>query len=135
MAVIFIDLDGFKEINDGCGHDVGDLLLQEIAQRIRSQVRRATDTVARLGGDEFLILIEDLKERFHCHELAAEIIAVISAPFVLRDHVVTVGASMGIACFPEDSDDAAELMKRADLAMYTAKAQGKTATAIFIRRC
>lgn len=125
VAVIFIDLDGFKDVNDGCGHDIGDLLLQEIARRIRSRVRRATDTVARLGGDEFMILMEDLKERPLCHDLAAEIIAEISAPLVLRDHVVTVGASVGVACFPEDSNDASELMKCADTAMYAAKADGK----------
>ena len=125
LAVIFIDLDGFKEVNDRLGHDVGDLLLKEIAQRIRGRVRRATDTVARLGGDEFLILMEDLKEPALCHELAAEIIADISSPLVLRDQVVTVGASMGVACYPEDSTDAAELMKCADIAMYAAKAEGK----------
>lgn len=125
LAVIFIDLDGFKEINDACGHDVGDLLLREIAQRIRNRVRRATDTVARLGGDEFLILMEDLKGPNHCEELAAELIAAISRPMTLRNHVVSVGASIGLARYPEDSTDAIELMKRADIAMYAAKSDGK----------
>lgn len=125
LALIFIDLDGFKEINDRCGHDIGDLLLREIAQRIRHCLRRATDTVARFGGDEFLILMEDLGETGLPHELAAEIIAAIALPVKLSDHVVTVGASMGVACFPEDSPDAAGLMKCADLAMYAAKAAGK----------
>lgn len=125
LALIFIDLDGFKEINDRCGHDIGDLLLREIAQRIRHRVRRATDTVARFGGDEFLILMEDLNETGLPHELAAEIITAIALPVALRDHVVTVGASMGVARFPEDSRDAAELMKCADLAMYAAKAAGR----------
>ena len=125
LAVIFIDLDGFKEINDTLGHDVGDQLLREIAQRIRARVRRATDTVARLGGDEFLILMEDLKALDHCHELAAEIIADIARPLELRGHIVSVGASMGVACFPEHSEEAADLLKRADIAMYAAKADGK----------
>lgn len=125
LALIFIDLDGFKEINDRCGHDIGDLLLREIAHRIRHSVRRATDTVARLGGDEFLILMEDPGESRIPHELAAEIITAIALPVELRDHVVTVGASMGVACYPEDSSDAAGLMKCADLAMYAAKAAGK----------
>jgi diguanylate cyclase (GGDEF)-like protein/PAS domain S-box-containing protein len=125
LAVIFIDLDGFKEVNDSLGHDMGDLLLREIAQRIRSQVRRATDTVARLGGDEFLVLMEDLKGPNHCEDLAAEIIDAISLPLELRDKVVSVGASLGLARFPEDSVDAAELLKYADIAMYAAKAAGK----------
>lgn len=125
LAVIFIDLDGFKEVNDRCGHDIGDLLLREIAQRIRNRVRRATDTVARLGGDEFLVLMEDLKGPNHCEELASELIADISRPLTLREHVVSVGASVGLARYPEDSTDAIELMKCADIAMYAAKANGK----------
>jgi diguanylate cyclase (GGDEF)-like protein/PAS domain S-box-containing protein len=125
LVVIFIDLDGFKEVNDACGHDVGDLLLREIAQRIRNRVRRATDTVARLGGDEFLVLMEDLKGPNHCEELAAELIADISRPMKLRDHVVSVGASVGLARYPEDSTDTIELMKHADIAMYAAKSDGK----------
>jgi len=125
LAVIFIDLDGFKEVNDTCGHDIGDLLLREISQRIRNRVRRATDTVARLGGDEFLVLMEDLKGPNHCEELAAELIADISRPLTLREHVVSVGASVGLARYPEDSTDAIELMKCADIAMYAAKADGK----------
>jgi diguanylate cyclase (GGDEF)-like protein/PAS domain S-box-containing protein len=125
LAVLFIDLDGFKEVNDTCGHDIGDLLLREIAQRIRNRVRRATDTVARLGGDEFLVLMEDLKGPNHCEELASELIADISRPLKLREHVVSVGASVGLARYPEDSIDALVLMKRADIAMYAAKADGK----------
>ncbi len=125
LAVIFIDLDGFKEINDTLGHDLGDQLLRDIAQRIRARVRRVTDTVARFGGDEFLILMEDLKALDHCHELATDIIADISRPLDLRGHVVSVGASMGVACFPEHSKEAADLLRRADIAMYAAKADGK----------
>jgi diguanylate cyclase (GGDEF)-like protein/PAS domain S-box-containing protein len=125
LAVIFIDLDGFKEINDRLGHDIGDLLLREIAQRIRSRVRRATDTVARFGGDEFLVLMEDLKGPNHCEDLAAELIADISLPLELRARDVSVSASVGLVRYPEDSLDPGELVKYADIAMYAAKAAGK----------
>jgi diguanylate cyclase (GGDEF)-like protein/PAS domain S-box-containing protein len=125
LSVTFIDLDGFKEINDSLGHDVGDLLLQEVAQRIRARMRRGVDTVARLGGDEFVVLMEDLKEVEHCACLAGEIIEDLSVPFHLRGHPVRVGASVGMAFFPEDGNEALELMKHADTAMYAAKASGK----------
>jgi diguanylate cyclase (GGDEF)-like protein/PAS domain S-box-containing protein len=131
LAVIFIDLDGFKEINDSLGHDIGDLLLQEIAQRIRDRLRRGTDTVARLGGDEFVVLMEDLGDPNHCVVLATEIIADVATPLALRGHTVRVGASLGIAFFPEDGDDTLELMKRADIAMYAAKAAGKSTYRLF----
>lgn len=131
LAIIFIDLDGFKEINDSLGHDVGDLLLREIAQRIRDRLRRGTDTVARLGGDEFVVLMEDPGDPDNCIALAAEIIADVATPFELRGHLIRVGASLGIAFFPEDGDDTLELMKRADLAMYTAKAAGKSTYRLF----
>lgn len=132
LAVIFIDLDGFKEINDNLGHDIGDLLLQEIAQRIRDRLRRGTDTVARLGGDEFVVLMEDLSDPGHCITLAAEIIEDVATPVALRGHAVRVGASLGIAFFPEDGDDTLELMKRADIAMYAAKAAGKSTYRLFV---
>jgi diguanylate cyclase (GGDEF)-like protein len=125
LSVTFIDLDGFKEINDSLGHDVGDLLLQEVAQRIRARLRRGADTVARLGGDEFVVLMEDLKDVEHCACLAGEIIEDLAAPFRLRGHPVRVGASIGMAFFPEDGGEALELMKHADTAMYAAKASGK----------
>jgi diguanylate cyclase (GGDEF)-like protein/PAS domain S-box-containing protein len=125
LSVTFIDLDGFKNINDTLGHDVGDLLLQEVAKRVQVRLRRGVDTVARLGGDEFVVLMEDLQEAEHCACLASEIIADISQPLTLRGHTVQVGASMGMAFFPEDGDSVQELMKCADAAMYAAKAAGK----------
>ncbi len=131
LSVTFVDLDGFKEINDSLGHDVGDLLLQEVAQRIRARLRRGADTVARLGGDEFVVLMEDLKDVEHCACLAAEIIEDLGAPFELRGHAVRVGASIGLAFFPEDGGEALELMKHADTAMYAAKASGKGAYRFF----
>jgi diguanylate cyclase (GGDEF)-like protein/PAS domain S-box-containing protein len=125
LAVTFIDLDGFKSVNDSLGHNVGDELLKEVATRIRARLRRDVDTVARLGGDEFVILMEELRETGHCASLADEIIADIGKPVEVCGHVMRVGASMGMAFFPEDGDDALELMQRADTAMYAAKAAGK----------
>jgi diguanylate cyclase (GGDEF)-like protein/PAS domain S-box-containing protein len=131
LAVMFIDLDGFKEINDGHGHDIGDLLLREIGERIRNRVRRATDTVARLGGDEFLILMEDINDQSYCHDLAKDIVDNLSLPICIRERFVSVGASLGVACFPEDSTDATELMRLADIAMYAAKSDGKNRFCMF----
>jgi diguanylate cyclase (GGDEF)-like protein/PAS domain S-box-containing protein len=132
LGVIFIDLDGFKEINDNLGHDIGDLLLQQIAQRIRNRLRRGTDTVARLGGDEFVVLMDDLGDPGHCVALATEIIADIAAPLALRGQEVRVGASLGMAFFPEDGNATHELIRRADLAMYAAKAAGKNRYCLFL---
>lgn len=134
LSVTFIDLDGFKDINDALGHDTGDLLLKEVARRISTRMRRGTDTVARLGGDEFVVLMEDLKEAEHCASLAAAMISDIAIPVALGSQTVRVGASMGIAFYPEDGDNAQELMKRADTAMYAAKAAGKGTYRFFSNR-
>lgn len=125
LSVTFIDLDGFKGINDSFGHDVGDLLLQEVANRLKHRMRRDVDTVARLGGDEFVVLMEDLKDPENCACLAGEIITDVQQPMDLRGNTLRVGASMGMAFFPEDGSEALELMQRADTAMYAAKAAGK----------
>ena len=130
LAVIFIDLDRFKAINDGLGHDVGDLLLQEVARRIKSRMRTA-DTVARLGGDEFVVLMEDLQEAGDCASLAQELMAEIARPMELSGHAVEIRASMGMAFYPEDGTNPMELMKRADLAMYSAKAAGRNTYRFF----
>jgi len=130
LSVTFIDLDRFKSINDSLGHDVGDLLLQEVAQRISARLR-AMDTVARLGGDEFVILMEDLQAVDDCACLAQDLIAEIARPIMLREHRIEIGASMGMAFFPEDGDDPLELMKRADMAMYAAKAAGRNTYRFF----
>lgn len=130
LSVTFIDLDRFKSINDGLGHDIGDLLLQEVARRIQSRLR-AVDTVARLGGDEFVLVMEDLKEAGDCACLAQDLLDEILLPMQLREHRVEIGASMGIAFFPEDGSDALALMKCADLAMYTAKSAGRNTYRFF----
>ena len=130
LSVTFIDLDRFKAINDGLGHDVGDLLLQEVARRIKSRMRTA-DTVARLGGDEFVVLMEDLREVGDCADLAQELIAEIARPMELSGHAVEISASMGMAFYPEDGSNPLELMKRADLAMYAAKSAGRNTYRFF----
>jgi diguanylate cyclase (GGDEF)-like protein/PAS domain S-box-containing protein len=130
LAVTFIDLDRFKGVNDALGHDVGDLLLQEVARRIKGRLR-AMDTVARLGGDEFVVLMEDLREAGDCACLAQELIGEVARPMLLDGHHVEIGASMGMAFFPEDGSDTLELMKCADLAMYAAKAAGRNTYRFF----
>lgn len=125
FSVNFLDLDGFKGINDTLGHDAGDQLLKVIAKRIHSHMRRATDTVARLGGDEFVVLMEDPCEAKQCVFLAKEIIAAVSQPLELCGRTVSVGVSMGMAFYPKDGVDPRELMKHADIAMYAAKQAGK----------
>jgi diguanylate cyclase (GGDEF)-like protein/PAS domain S-box-containing protein len=124
LALMFIDLDRFKGINDTLGHDVGDDLLREVAGRIKARLR-GMDTVARMGGDEFVVLIEDFDEPEHVASLAGEVIADVVRPLEIHGHEIRIGASIGIACFPEDGGDALTLMKHADTAMYAAKSEGR----------
>ncbi len=131
LSVTFIDLDGFKAVNDSLGHDIGDLLLQEIARRIPRFMRRGTDTVARLGGDEFVVLMEDLDNAECCAGLADEMLVDLARPMTLNGHSVRVGASMGMAFYPQDGSSALELMQHADTAMYAAKAAGKNTFRFF----
>jgi len=120
FAVLFIDLDGFKRINDSRGHDVGDLVLRGVADRL-SQSVRAADTVARIGGDEFVILVEALRAGHDATALAQKIQAALGKPFSLPGGDATVTVSVGIGLYPEDGRDAEELLKAADVAMYRAK--------------
>ncbi len=130
LSVAFVDFDQFKIVNDSHGHDIGDLLLQEAATRIKSCLRVA-DTVARMGGDEFVILMEDMRPDKSCADLAEAIIAEISRPMEIRGHTVQIGASIGISFFPQDGTHPVELMKRADLAMYAAKSAGRNTFRFF----
>jgi diguanylate cyclase (GGDEF)-like protein len=123
-AVLFIDLDRFKIINDSLGHAAGDALLVEIAQRLRSGVRES-DVVARLGGDEFVILLNEITESQHVAAIAGNLLSAIGKPMELSGHECGVTASIGIAMFPEDGTDEQTLMKNADIAMYLAKQEGK----------
>ncbi|HET7865323.1 MAG TPA: EAL domain-containing protein [Burkholderiaceae bacterium] len=124
FAVMFIDLDRFKLINDSLGHDAGDQLLQEMAGRLKGCLR-ASDVVARLGGDEFVILVQELNEAAQVVAVARKILAAAMKPFTLRGQECRVTASIGISTYPSDAQDEPTLMKNADIAMYFAKEEGK----------
>jgi diguanylate cyclase (GGDEF)-like protein/PAS domain S-box-containing protein len=132
VAVIFLDLDQFKQVNDSLGHDVGDQLLQQIAQRLQ-QTLRSTDTVARLGGDEFVIIVPDLTTPTTIEPIAHKILAVVSQPLLLKNEEIIVSASLGIAFYPKDSDEPARLIQQSDTAMYASKRQGSNAFSFFSR--
>jgi diguanylate cyclase len=124
MALMFIDLDGFKEVNDTLGHDVGDLLLCEVAARLQ-QCIRASDTIGRFGGDEFAIVVEEASSPRDLVMVGQRIVAALAAPFDLNGHRVRTSASIGIALYPPDGTDATTLLKNADVAMYKAKRSGR----------
>ena len=119
FAILLMDLDRFKEVNDTLGHNAGDLLLIEVGRRLKETVR-SEDIVARLGGDEYVILMENLSEQ-DVERVAEKIRKVLEQPFKLSGDMVDVSASLGIACFPEHGKDAVTLTRRADMAMYAAK--------------
>lgn len=124
LAVLFLDLDRFKHINDTLGHDAGDQLLQEVASRLKKCLRDS-DTVARLGGDEFIVLLPELDAKTYAATVAQKILAGIARPFVLLGQEIRVTASVGISIGPQDGEDEQTLIKNADSAMYQAKAEGK----------
>lgn len=134
-ALLFIDLDHFKTLNDTLGHDKGDLLLQLVAQRLVAGVRES-DTVARLGGDEFVIMQEGLSDNIHeaaaqAKTLGEKILTIFSQPFSMEDYEHFTTASIGVALFQDHLDKVGDLLKRADLAMYQAKAGGRNAMRFF----
>jgi diguanylate cyclase (GGDEF)-like protein len=120
LGMLLLDLDRFKEVNDTLGHAAGDVLLQTIAERIRSVVRDV-DTVARLGGDEFAVLLPDVTSAEAAVAVSRRVISAIRRPVDVNGDVVDVGVSIGISVYPDDSTDYAELLKHADIAMYAAK--------------
>ena len=124
LAILFIDLDYFKEVNDTHGHEVGDILLVEVAKRINETIR-ATDTVARMGGDEFIALLSAVEDENDINKVSKLIISKLSMPFDLNGITVTISASIGISIYPKDSLLEKELLSYADKAMYNAKKDGK----------
>jgi diguanylate cyclase (GGDEF)-like protein/PAS domain S-box-containing protein len=124
VAVLFLDLDHFKRINDTLGHDVGDLLLKAVAQRLGSCIREG-DTVARMGGDEFTVILTDVAQSEDVPKVAQKIIDAISQHFILAGHELFMTTSIGISLFPNDGENAQTLLKNADAAMYRAKEQGR----------
>lgn len=124
VAVYFIDLDRFKDVNDAYGHEAGDKVLVETARRLTGCVRRS-DTVARLGGDEFVALTPGIGSSAQAGLLAGKMVTALHEPFVAMGHTCQLGASVGVALFPEDGLRAGELLRRADAAMYVAKNAGR----------
>lgn len=130
LAVLFLDLDGFKAVNDAFGHKQGDRLLQTISQRIESTVRQS-DTVARFGGDEFAILLESISAQTEVIPIAQKLISAVAAPFVVQNAEAFITCSIGISLFPEDGDDADTLLQNADRAMYLGKAEERNSYRFF----
>lgn len=130
LALLYVDLDGFKLVNDSLGHTTGDILLSQVAERLRSRIRRS-DTLARLGGDEFAAVISGLETREQAGLVAVNLLAVLSAPFSIDGHEITISASIGISLFPDDSSETTDLLRQADSAMYAAKRAGKNRMTYF----
>ncbi len=132
VALLFIDLDRFKVVNDTLGHIVGDRLLRKAAERLQASVREV-DTVARLGGDEFTIILQDIARTEDAAIVANKVIDSLGKPFLLDGHEAFIGASIGITVFPSDGDNAATLLRNADVAMYRAKDAGRNEYRFFTK--
>lgn len=130
LALLYLDVDNFKTINDSLGHSVGDLLLMSFAHRLKNLLREQ-DTVARLGGDEFVIMVEDAEGESSAVAVGERILDSLNAPFTVKGHELYVTTSVGITIFPEDGDTPDALIKNADLAMYRAKETGKNNCQLF----
>ena len=130
FALLFLDLDEFKEVNDTLGHGVGDALLRRVANRLRNRVR-SRDVVARLGGDEFTIIISDIKNMNDLKSIARNICSAVSTEFMIQGHSINVSTSIGITCFPHDADTDEEILINADQAMYASKNSGRNRYTFF----
>ncbi|MBU2894259.1 EAL domain-containing protein [Colwellia sp. D2M02] len=130
VALFFIDLDYFKDINDNYGHRVGDQLLQSIAKRLTDSIKEG-DTVARLGGDEFTLLLTEIKEVSHISKICQRVIDQVRQPYHIDGHTLQVTTSIGIAVYPDDGTNETELLKNADIAMYRAKDIGRNSFQLF----
>jgi diguanylate cyclase (GGDEF)-like protein len=125
VGLLMLDLDDFKEINDTHGHGMGDALLIKLGERLRTQVRD-TDLIARLGGDEFVVLMENMRSPEDLPHIAAKLIAAVEQPVKVRDQVMSLGVSCGVAVYPQDGSNREELEEKADKAMYRAKKRGNS---------
>ncbi|MDF2874708.1 MAG: diguanylate cyclase domain protein [Sporomusa sp.] len=133
IAVIFLDLDNFKPVNDTYGHDAGDELLQQLANRIVSNVRDG-DTVSRVGGDEFVVILPKVKTKLETEQLAIRLLKACRKPFIIRNNKVFVSASIGVSMFPDDGMDISDLIRSADIAMYQSKRNGRNQVC-FVHGC
>ena len=130
LAISYLDLDGFKPVNDTFGHAMGDRLLVEVAQRLK-QCIRAGDTVARLGGDEFVLLFAGLDDLQECNRAVSRVLSTLALPFTLSGQAIQISASVGVTLYPEDGSDADTLLRHADQAMYAAKQSGRNRFHLF----
>ncbi len=130
VALLYIDLDGFKLVNDSLGHLIGDVLLVQVAKRLQGRIRQA-DTLARLGGDEFTVILETLRAKEEADLVATSLLEALATPFTINDHEITISASIGISLFPENAADSVGLLQQADSAMYAAKRGGRNRTMRF----
>ncbi|HRD65053.1 MAG TPA: diguanylate cyclase [Candidatus Competibacter sp.] len=130
LAVCYLDLDGFKAVNDTLGHEAGDRLLVEVANRLRDSLR-AGDTVSRLGGDEFVLLLAGFDTVEDCEHALMRLLVLLAAPYALTEGTATISASVGVALYPLDRGDPDELLRRADQAMYLAKQNGRNCYRLF----
>lgn len=124
LALLYIDLDGFKLVNDNLGHNVGDLVLAEVARRLHARAR-ASDTVARIGGDEFTLIVDQIKHSEDAEIVARDLLQAITAPYEAEGKPILIGASIGISLFPDHASEGGQLLQNADCAMYAAKHNGK----------
>ncbi len=124
LALLYIDLDGFKLVNDSLGHTIGDMLLVQVAKRLQSRIRQA-DTLARLGGDEFTVILTTLRNPAEAELVAASLLEELAQQFVVEGYEIVIGASIGVSVFPQDAGDSVSLLQQADNAMYAAKHNGK----------
>ena len=130
IGILYLDLDGFKKVNDAHGHDVGDDLLVELAKRMKGALR-SVDTIARMGGDEFVAILEDVQSTVLCVDLAQRVLQACAAPVEINAIPLQVSASIGVTLFPQDESDAEQLLRHADQAMYEAKQAGKNRYQLF----
>ena len=130
FAVLFVDLDGFKQVNDTLGHHAGDALLKQVAGRLAGRVRQS-DTLARMGGDEFALILNDLRRPPDAQQVARGYLELFQQPFVLDEGTVSVTASIGLSLYPENGATPGALLKNSDSAMYTAKRAGKNEVKCF----
>jgi diguanylate cyclase (GGDEF)-like protein len=125
IGLLMFDLDDFKEINDTHGHGMGDALLIKLGERLKTQVRD-TDLIARLGGDEFIVLMENMRAPEDLPEIAAKLVAAVEQPVKLRNQLMALSVSCGVAVYPHDGSSREELEEKADRAMYRAKQRGSS---------
>ena len=134
VALLCIDLDGFKVVNDRLGHAAGDVLLQQVAQRLKRRIRDS-DTVGRMGGDEFAVIMTDIREPGRALQVAAELLATLAEPFNLPQGQAHISGRIGVALYPQHADSIERLAQHADMAMYTAKHAGKNQVQVWRDEC